>query len=100
MLRPVNVATPAMAVTEFVPESAAAGFPVPDVSVSVTSPVKLTTGLLLASSAAALIAGAMPVPADALDGSCWKTSLLAAPATMSNAVLVEGVRIDPDADRV
>jgi len=86
MLNVENVATPPLAATVVVPASVPPlGFvPIATVTFSV-NPVAV---LLLASSAVTCTAGVIAAPADVVLGCTEKTSCVAGPAVMLNAVLV------------
>src|SRR6266700_4106053 len=86
MLNVDNVATPPLAATVVVPASVPLpGFvPIATVTFSV-NPVAV---LLLASSAVTCTAGVIAAPADVVLGCTEKTSCVAVPAVMLNAVLV------------
>src|SRR6266699_3915969 len=86
MLNVENVATPPLAATVVVPASVPLpGFvPIATVTFSV-NPVAV---LLLASSAVTCTAGVIAAPADVVLGCTEKTSWVAVPAVMLNAVLV------------
>src|SRR5712692_4125476 len=98
MLSVENVATPATAVTVTVPESAPpAGF----VAIAiVTFPVKDGIALPRASCAETRMAGAIGVPAVALEGCTVNARAVAVPALMSNGVLVSPVKAPDDAESV
>src|SRR2546429_443875 len=86
MLNVENVATPPLAATVAVPESVPPPALVP--IATVTFPVNPVAVLLLASSAVTCTAGVIAAPADVVLGSTEKTSCVAVPAVMLNAVLV------------
>src|SRR5437762_928779 len=86
MLSPEKVATPATAATVLVPDKVPLlGF-VP--IATVMFPVNPVAVLPLASWAVIWTAGVIPAPATALVGWTVKTSAVAVPAVMLNAVLV------------
>ena len=93
MLSPLNVAIPATAATLVVPCSVAPALPVPLVIVRVTLPVKPVTALPCASRAVTTAANGAPAVSVA-GGSVVKTSCVATPPVMLNAVLVALVRPD------
>src|SRR5256884_114104 len=86
MLNVENVATPPLAATVAVPESVPPPALVP--IATVTFPVNPVAVLLLASSAVTCTAGVIAAPADVVLGSTEKTSCVAVPAVILNAVLV------------
>src|SRR2546430_2348650 len=86
MLNVENVATPPLAATVAVPESVPPPALVP--IATVTFPVNPVAVLLLASSAVTCAAGVIAAPADVLLGCTEKTSCVAVPAVILNAVLV------------
>ena len=81
-----NVATPALAAMVVVPASVPLPGFVP--IATVTFPVNPVAVLLLASRAVTCTAGVIVAPADVVLGSTEKTSCVAVPAVMLNAVLV------------
>src|SRR5205809_4374118 len=81
-----NVATPALAATVAVPQTFALPIFVP--IATVTFPVNPVAVLLLASSAVTCTAGVIAAPADVVLGCTEKTSCVAVPAVILNAVLV------------
>src|SRR5881392_4422 len=83
---PANVATPPDAACVAVPDKAPPDGLVP--MASVTFPVNPVAVLLLASSAVTCTAGVIAAPADVVLGCTEKTSWVAVPAVMLNAVLV------------
>src|SRR5262252_4594493 len=98
MLRSENMATPPAAATVFVPASTPPdGFAAITI---VTFPVNEVTALLKASCAETRTAGAMDVPAVAVEGCTVNASAVAAPALMVKAVLVVPVRAPDEADNV
>src|SRR5438876_1210057 len=86
MLNVENVATPPLAATVAVPESVPPPALVP--IATVTFPVNPVAVLLLASSAVTCTAGVIAAPADVVLGCTEKTSCVAVPAVILNAVLV------------
>jgi len=86
MLNVENVATPPLAATVAVPESVPPPALVP--IATVTFPANPVAVLLLASRAVTCTAGVIVAPADVVLGCTEKTSCVAGPAVMLNAVLV------------
>src|SRR5215471_13409914 len=98
MLRFENVATPPAAATVVVPASTPPdGFAAIAI---VTFPVNEVTALPKASRAETRTAGAIDVPAIAVEGCTVNASAVVAPALMVKAVLVVPVRAPDDAARV
>src|SRR5436190_448812 len=90
MLRPANVATPPVAATIVVPDSAPLPGFVP--SATVTFAVNWVAVFPCASCAVTCTAGVIGAPAVVLDGWTVNTSCVAAPGVMLNGALVPGVR--------
>ncbi len=89
MLRFENVATPATALTGFVPESTASGVPVPDVMLTVTAPANAVAVLPKASRAVTTTAGMIGEFIFVVDGCTVNANTAAAPGvTVTLAVCV------------